>query len=280
MKPRNSIGRKTLDFIVKVIAYISASAGILFLAWILFVIMQKGFAAINWDFFFSPPAPPGESHSGLSTAIAGTMIITSLAVVLGVPIGMLTGIFVSEVANGTKIAHMTRFAINVLMGVPSIIMGLFVYTAVVLSMGQFSGLAGAISLAIIMLPVVARTTDDMLVLVPNSLRESAMALGTPRWKVTASIVLKSAKTGLITGVLLAIARVAGETAPLLFTSLNSVYMPHSLFEPMSNLTVTIFNYAMSPYSDWQQMAWGASLLITISVLGTTIFARIILREKK
>jgi phosphate transport system permease protein len=131
-----------------------------------------------------------------------------------------------------------------------------------------------------MLPVVARTTDDMLVLVPNSLRESAMALGTPRWKVTAGIVLKSAKTGLITGVLLAIARVAGETAPLLFTSLNSVYMPHSLFEPMSNLTVTIFNYAMSPYADWQQMAWGASLLITISVLGTTIFARIILREKK
>ncbi|MBN2342470.1 MAG: phosphate ABC transporter permease PstA [Deltaproteobacteria bacterium] len=277
--PRNPIGRKILDKSVKGLSVAASLLGIFFLGWILMEVTNRGIAAINWDFFTELPAPPGEETVGLSSAIVGTLLMTVIAVVVGVPVGILSGVFLSEVARGTRLANAIRFCINVLMGVPSIIIGLFVYTILVLPLGQFSGFAGAISLAVIMLPVVARTTDDMLVLVPNALRESALALGTPKWRVTFDIVLRAAKTGMTTGVLLAIARVSGETAPLLFTSLNSVYMPESLMEPTSNLTVTIFNYAMSPYADWQQMAWGASLLIMISVLSVTIFARAAFKER-
>ncbi len=277
---KSPVSRKIIDRSVKIASYAAALLGITFLAWILAVVIQRGLGAINIDFFLSSPAPPGEGSSGLSTAIAGTVIITLLAVFLGVPTGILTGIFVSEVADKTPAAKVIRFSVNILTGVPSIIMGLFVYTVIVLPMGEFSGFAGAVSLGIIMLPIVAGVTDNMLTLVPDGLRESAMALGMPAWRITIGIVLKSARTGIITGTMLAIARVAGESAPLLFTALNSVYMPDNLFKPVSNLTVTIFNYAMSPYKEWQQMAWGASLLITVCVLGTTIFTRIILKEKK
>ncbi len=279
MRHRNPFGRKLADRTIRVLSVAASFLGIVFLAWILMEVTKRGIFAINWDFFTELPAPPGEETVGLSSAIVGTLFMTVLAVGIGVPVGVLSGVYLSEVARGTRLANGIRFCINVLMGVPSIIIGLFVYTILVLPLGRFSGLAGAISLAIIMLPVIARTTDDMLVLVPNALRESALALGTPRWKVTFDVVLRAAKTGMITGVLLAIARVSGETAPLLFTSLNSVYMPESLLEPTSNLTVTIFNYAMSPYADWQQMAWGASLLIMISVLSVTIFARTAFRER-
>ena len=279
MKHRNPVGRKLADQIVKILSVGASLLGIFFLAWILMEVTSRGIAAINWDFFTELPAPPGEETAGLSSAIVGTLLMTTLAIVLGVPVGILSGVFLSEVARGTRLAGVIRFCINVMMGVPSIIIGLFVYTILVLPLGKFSGFAGAVSLAIIMLPVIARTTDDMLVLVPNALRESALALGTPKWRVTFDVVLRAAKTGMVTGVLLAIARVSGETAPLLFTSLNSVYMPESLLEPTSNLTVTIFNYAMSPYADWQQMAWGASLLIMISVLGVTIFARAAFKER-
>jgi len=267
------------DQSVRILAVGASLLGIFFLAWILLEVSRRGIGAVNWDFFFAPPAPPGFAPAGLSAPIVGTLLMTGLSVLIGVPVGVLSGVFLSEVARGTRLAAGVRFCINVLMGVPSIIMGLFVYTILVLPLGQFSGFAGAVSLAVIMLPVVARTTDDMLTLVPNALRESALALGAPRWRVTFDVVLRAAKTGMITGVVLAIARVSGETAPLLFTSLNSVYMPTSLAEPTSNLTVTIFNYAMSPYADWQQMAWGASLLITVSVLGVTIFARTAFRER-
>lgn len=279
LRPRSAVGRKTLDKSVKILSVCASLFGIFILGWILMEVTNRGISAINWDLFTQLPAPPGEESAGLSSALVGTLMMTVLAVVIGVPIGVFAGVYLSEVARGTRLAGGIRFCINVLMGVPSIIIGLFVYTILVLPLGKFSGLAGAVSLAIIMLPVIARTTDDMLVLVPNALRESALALGTPKWRVTMDIVLRAAKTGMITGVLLAIARVSGETAPLLFTSLNSVYMPESLMEPTSNLTVTIFNYAMSPYSDWQQMAWGASLLIMISVLGVTIFARVVFRER-
>lgn len=280
MKPRPATGRKIADMSVKVVAFLASMAGIFFLGWILLEVTQRGVAAINWEFFTELPSPPGEEGGGLSSAIVGTLGITIIATLIGVPIGILGGVYLSEIAKGTKFAEFLRFSINVLMGVPSIIIGLFVYTIMVLPLGYFSGLAGAISLAIIMLPVVARTTDDMLNLVPNALRESALALGAPKWRVTKDVVIRSARAGLTTGVLLSIARVSGETAPLLFTSLNSVYMPTSLMEPTSNLTVTIFNYAMSPYPEWQQAAWGASLLIMISVLGVTLFARTTLRERK
>jgi phosphate transport system permease protein len=209
----------------------------------------------------------------------GTLALTLLATFLGVPVGLLAGVYLGEFGQQSRLAHTTRFAVNVLMGVPSIIIGVFVYTLAVIPLGRFSGYAGALALALIMLPIVARTTEDMLRLVPDALREAGLALGAPRWRITLAIVFRAARAGLITGVCLAVARVSGETAPLLFTALNSPYFSHSLGEPTANLTVTIFNYAMSPYPDWQQMAWGASLLITLGVLTLTLLARWSLRER-
>jgi len=216
----------------------------------------------------------------LANALAGTLIITLLATILGVPIGLLAGVFLGEFGRQSRLAETVRFAANVLMGVPSIIIGVFVYTLVVIPMGRFSGFAGALALAIIMLPIVARITEYMLSLIPDPLREAGLALGAPRWRVTLAIVFRAARSGLITGVCLAVARVNGETAPLLFTALNSPYWPGSLLEPMPNLTVTIFNYTMSPYPDWQQTAWGASLVITLAVLTLTVLARLSLRERQ
>ncbi len=280
MKPRPSTGRKLADLVVKGLSIAASLLGIFVLGWILFEVGRRGIAALNWDFFTQLPTPPGVDGGGLSSAIVGTLIITALATVIGVPVGMMAGVYLAEVGKGTRLASVVRFTINVMMGIPSIIIGLFIYTIMVLPVGRFSGLAGAVALAIIMLPVVARTADDMLNLVPNELRESALALGLPRWRVTFAVVFRSAKSGLVTGVLLAVARVSGETAPLLFTSLNSVYWPTSISEPMSNLTVTIFNYAMSPYPDWQQAAWGASLLIMAAVLFVNIISRGMFRERK
>jgi phosphate transport system permease protein len=216
---------------------------------------------------------------GLANALVGTLLITLLATLIGVPVGLFAGIYLAEFATKSVFAISVRFTTNVLMGMPSIIIGLFIYTILVVSTGHFSGYAGAVALAIIMLPVVARTTEDMLGLVPNALREAALALGAPRWKVTLGIVFRAAKSGLLTGVLLAVARVSGETAPLLFTTLNSPYWTFSLNKPMANLTVSIFNFAMSPYRDWQQLAWGASLIITAAVLLLTVVARVAIRKR-
>lgn len=217
---------------------------------------------------------------GVANAILGTFLITILAAALGVPTGLFAGVYLSEFGKYTRLGSLVRFSVNVMMGVPSIIVGLFVYTILVLPFGHFSGYAGAVALAIIMMPVASRTTEDMLNLVPNALRESALALGAPRWRTTLGIVFRAAKTGLITGVLLAVARISGETAPLLFTAMGSQYWPRSLNEPTANLTMTIFNYAMSPYADWQEKAWGASLLIMTGVLILTIVARILVKEAK
>jgi len=277
---RSHSARKKLDLGVKVVSSVAALVGIFFLVWILLVVFSKGFHALNWEFFSKLPAPPGMEGGGLSSAIVGTLVITVLATALGVPVGMFAGIYLSEIGRKTRIASAVRFMTNILMGVPSIIIGIFVYTVIVLPMGHFSGWAGAVSLAIIMLPVVASTTEDMLRLIPDTLRESALALGAPQWKVTLGVVFRAARAGLITGVMLSVARVSGETAPLLFTALNSPFWMESLNEPMANLTVTIFNYAMSPYEDWQVMAWGASFLISAAVLAATIGARVILRERK
>jgi phosphate transport system permease protein len=278
--PRPAWGRKLHDRLVRALSVLAALCGLFFLGWILLVVIRRGAAAIDWSFFTGLPAPPGVEGGGLSSAIVGTLLITALATVIGVPLGIAAGVYLAEIERKSRLAAAVRFAINIMMGIPSIIIGLFVYTILVLPVGHFSGWAGAVALALIMLPVVARTTDDMLSLVPNELRESALALGAPRWKVTLSVVFRAARAGMTTGVLLAVARVSGETAPLLFTALNSVYWPASLTEPTSNLTVTIFNYAMSPYPDWQELAWGASLLIMTAVLGTTILARTVFKEKK
>jgi phosphate transport system permease protein len=247
------------------------------LAWVLYEVAVRGGAALNWGFFTRLPTPPGIPGGGLSNAIVGTLMMTILAIVLGVPIGLLAGVYLAEFGKEGRFAGALRFLCGVLMGTPSIIIGMFVYTILVVPFRQFSGYAGSVALAILMLPVVTGTTEDILKLVPDTLRESALALAAPRWKVTLGIVFRAGKSGLITGILLAVARISGETAPLLFTALNSPYWPGRLSQPTANLTVTIFNYAMSPYSDWQQKAWGASLLITVSVLVITVTARLALR---
>lgn len=280
MKLRRPTGRRLLNLLVSGFAAGAAGLGILVLVWILAGVVQRGAGALSPAFFTHLPAPPGIPEAGLANAIVGTLVLTLAATVLAVPLGLLAGVYLAEFGRDSRLADNTRFSANVLMGVPSIIIGVFAYGLVVLPLGHFSGYAGIVALAIIMLPVVARTAEDMIRLVPNTLREAGLALGAPRWKVTLSILFRAAKAGLVTGILLAIARVSGETAPLLFTALNSPYWMHSLGEPYPNLTVTIFNYAMSPYTDWQQMAWGGSLLITFGVLALTLLTRFSLREKQ
>jgi phosphate transport system permease protein len=242
--------------------------------------MRRGEKALDFNFFTRLPTPPGMEGGGLANAMIGTLFITLLATLIGVPVGMLAGVYLGEFGLDARRATMIRSVTNLLMGTPSIIIGVFVYTLLVVPAGHFSGYAGAAALAIILLPVVARTTEDMLRLVPNALREAALALGAPRWKVTLGVVFRAARVGLVTGALLAVARISGETAPLLFTALNSPYWTRSLREPTANLTVTIFNYAMSPYADWKAKAWGASLLITAAVLVLAVFSRFIFREKR
>ena len=276
MKHRSLLARRSIDMAIRVISSLAALLGIAMLGWILGTVILKGYSAINWEFFTQLPAPPGMPGGGLANAIVGTLLITIMAVLIGVPIGLAAGVWLAEFGQQSKTAEAVRFAANLLMGTPSIIIGVFVYVVMVMTTGNFSGAAGAVALAIIMLPVVARTAEDMLALVPSALREAALALGVPRWKATLGVVFRAARTGLLTGTLLAIARVSGETAPLLFTALNSPFWPESFSEPTANLTVTIFNYAMSPYDDWQTLAWRASLLIAASVLGTTVMTRGIL----
>lgn len=281
MKRADNLGRRqALDLAVKVISGIAAGIGIFFLLWILIVVVQKGAGAFNINFFTQLPAPSGMEGGGLANAILGTLLITVAATAIGVPLGIFAGVYLAEFGKFSKLGTAVRFTINITMGIPSIIVGLFVYTLLVMPFKHFSIIAGAVSLAIIMLPVAARTTEDMLNLVPNSLRESALALGMPRWKAIVSIIFKAARSGLLTGILLAVARVSGETAPLLLTVMSSPYWIGSLSEPVANLTVTIFNYAMSPYDDWKSLAWGASLLIMISVLTLNIIARLLVREVK
>jgi phosphate transport system permease protein len=280
MKPRPPTGRRVVDLIVKIWAIGSALVGIGILIWILTVVVIRGAGALDLNFFTKLPTPPGMAGGGLANAILGTAAMTVAATLISVPLGLLSGVYLAEFGQESRVADQGRFSANVLMGMPSIVVGLFAYALVVKPLGHFSGYAGTVALAILMVPVVTRTTEDMLRLVPNTLRESALALGAPRWKVTLGVVFRAAKAGLITGILLAVARVSGETAPLLFTALDSPYWFHSLSGPTPNLTVTIFNYAMSPYDDWVRLAWGASLVITMGVLVFTLMARMLVRERR
>jgi phosphate transport system permease protein len=280
MIPRSDARRKAIDLTMKSLSIAAALIGIFFLTWILVVVFQRGLAAINWDFFTKLPTPPGLAGGGLANAMLGTLLMTSLATLMGVPSGILAGVYLAEFGKHTRLGHAVRFTVNILMGIPSIIVGLFVYSILVYPFGRFSGFAGGVALSILMFPVIARTTEDMLSMVPNALREAALSIGNPRWMATVGIVFRTAKSGLITGVLLSVARVSGETAPLLFTALNSPYMMKSLNEPIANLTVTIYQYAMSPFDDWNQIAWGASLVIMMTVLFLNLLARFILRGRK
>ncbi len=279
MRLRSQSGRKLSNVLALVASGMAAIIGLAFLIWILWDVILQGIASINWSFFTQLPAPPGISGGGLANAILGTLIITIVATVIGVPIGILAGTYLSEFGSG-RLAKVVRFLSDIFVSAPSIVIGVFVYVILVLPMHGFSGLAGGVSLAIIMIPVVTRTTEEMLRLVSNQMREAALALGAPYWHMVWNVAYKSARTGMLTGILLAIARVAGETAPLLFTALNSPYWPEGLSKPMANLTVTIFNYAMSPYSSWQSKAWGGALVITVGVLATNILARVAIRTKR
>ena len=253
--------------------------GLIWLGWILWTTFSYGIAAVNWQLFTQTTPAPGNS-GGLSNAIVGSLIILGIATAIGTPIGILVGTYLAEFAGKKRLAFVIRFVNDILLSAPSIIIGLFVYQMVVVKMGHFSGFAGAIALAIILLPVVIRTTDEMLRLVPNNLREAALALGAPRWKVVTLVAYRAALSGVLTGVLLAVARISGETAPLLFTALSNQFWSTDLNAPMANLPMVIFQFAMSPYDEWHALAWAGALLITVSVLLLSIIARALLGKAR
>ena len=253
--------------------------GMAFLLWILSILFIKGFSSINLDVFTQSTPAPGSEGGGLANAILGSLMIVASCTLISTPIGVLAGLYLSEYGDRSKIASITRFVTDIMLSAPSIVIGLFVYAIVVAQVKHFSGWAGTIALALIAIPVVVRTTENMLRLVPGSLREAAYALGTPKWKVAFMITLRAAQSGVITGILLALARVSGETAPLLFTALNNQFFSTNMNAPMANLPVVIFQFAMSPYDNWVDLAWAAALLITFAVLGLNILARVVFREK-
>jgi phosphate transport system permease protein len=251
--------------------------GLAFLFWILFTLFAAGFHAFSTDLFTQMTPPPG-SKGGLLNAIVGSLLMAAMGTAIGTPIGILAGIYLGEYGSRGWLAPCTRFINDILLSAPSIIIGLFIYEIYVFRVGHFSAWAGALALALIVIPVVIRTTENMLHLVPDSLREAAVALGTPQWKVIVMVTLRSVRAGVITGVLLAVARISGETAPLLFTSLNNQFWTTDLNAPMANLPVVIFQFAMSPYKDWQELAWAGALLITLAVLVLNIMARVLFRQ--
>lgn len=271
--------RKRADRIVRVLCFSATLVGIAFLASILLTLTYRGFAAMGPNVFTKVTAPPG-SEGGLLNAIVGSLIQASLGTAIGTPIGMLVGTYLAEYARGSKFGNMVRFVSDILLSAPSILVGLFVYQILVLPFGGFSGWAGVAALAIIVIPVVVRTTEDMLTLIPNTLREAVIGLGSPKWKMIVFVCWKSAMSGIITGILLAIARVAGETAPLLFTSLGNNGWATDLTRPMASLPVAIYSMAGSPFEDWIALAWAGALLITLSVLALNILARTLLRGRK
>jgi phosphate transport system permease protein len=264
--------RRLTNTIALTICMLAAVFGLFWLVAILWTLFYNGFSAINLAIFTQMTPPPG-SAGGLLNAIFGSVVLTILATVISTPIGMLAGTYLAEYGKKNAFAQIVRFINDILLSAPSIVVGLFIYEIVVVPMGHFSAWAGVIVLAVIGIPVIVRTTEDMLNLVPNGLREAASALGTPMWKVVTMIAYRAARNGIITGVLLAIARVSGETAPLLFTVLNNQFWSTNLNAPMASLPVTIFQFALSPYDDWQQLAWGGALIITITILILNIVAR-------
>lgn len=272
--------RVIISRIVMILSTLSALIGLGFLFWILYILVANGINAINWEIFAFEGAPPGYEESGLKHALIGQLILISVASFIGVPLGVLAGTYLSEYGQKSKLAETIRDISDIMMSAPSIVIGAFVYAIIVMPMGHFSGWAGVIALVIIMIPIILRTTDDMLALVPGTLREAAFALGAPQYKVIIQVVYRGAKAGVLTGILLGIARVGGETAPLLFTSFNDNFMSTDLNQPMASLTVTMFNYATSPYEDWQQIGWAAAFILSMFILGLNILGRIIIMKKK
>lgn len=270
--------RKLVNKLALTLSLAAMAFGLFWLAWILWETLRLGVSGLTLA-TLTQMTPPPNDEGGLLNAIFGSLVIVAVATLIGTPIGILAGIYLAEYNPKGWLASVTRFVNDILLSAPSIVIGLFVFTVVVVPMGGFSGWAGSLALALIVIPVVIRTTENMLKLVPSGLREAAYALGTPKWKVITSVTLRAARAGVITGVLLAVARIAGETAPLLFTALNNQFWTADLSTPMANLPVVIFKFAMSPYENWQHLAWAGVFLITLAVLGLNILARFVTRTK-
>src|SRR5690606_16539842 len=253
--------------------------GLFWLIWILFTTIKLGMSGISLSLFTEMTPPPGSESGGLANAIFGSLLIVSMAVLIGTPVGLFAGIYLAEFGKNTWLGKTTRFVNDLLLSAPSIIIGLFVYEVYVARMGKFSGMAGVFALSLIVIPVVIRTTENMLVLVPNAMREAAFALGAPKWVVVGRVTLRASLAGVMTAVLLAVARISGETAPLLFTALSNQFWNANLNDPMATLPVVIFKFAMSPFEDWQALAWAGVFLITLGVLGLNILARVMFRAK-
>ena len=270
--------RKRLNQIALTLSLLAMAFGVFWLIWILWETIRLGVGGLNVALFTQMTPPPNEA-GGIANAIFGSFVMVLLATFVGTPIGIMAGVYLAEYDARGWLASTTRFVNDILLSAPSIVIGLFVYAVVVAQFKSFSAYAGILALALIVIPVVIRTTENMLILVPASLREAAYALGTPKWKVITMVTLRAARAGVITGVLLAVARIAGETAPLLFTALNNQFWNGDLSKPMASLPVTIFKFAMSPYENWQQLAWAGVFLITLAVLGLNILARVVTRQK-
>ena len=271
--------RRRANLIGLSLSLFAMALGLAVLLWILIVLFGNGLAAIDWNLFTQDTPAPGTEGGGIRNAIVGSLMIVGLAVLVSTPVGILAGIYLTEYGDRSRTAELTRLVTDIMLSAPSIVLGLFVYAIAVATVGNFSGYAGSLALSLIAIPVVMRTTENMLRLVPGSLREAAFALGAPRWKVSTMVTLRAAKSGVITGLLLAIARISGETAPLLFTALNNQFFSTNMERPMANLPVVIFQFAMSPYDNWIRLAWGGALLITMTVLVLNILARVFFREK-
>ncbi len=271
--------RRITNWVGLTLSMTAMAIGLTALLSILFVLFSNGFAALELSLFTQDTPAPGSEGGGLRNAILGSLMIVSLAVLVSTPIGILAGVYLSEYGDSSKTAEFTRFVVDIMLSAPSIVLGLFVYSIAVATVGNFSGYAGSLALSLIAIPVVMRTTENMLRLVPGTLREAAFALGAPRWKVSTKVTLRAAKSGVITGLLLAVARISGETAPLLFTALNNQFYSTDMGAPMANLPVVIYQFAMSPYDNWINLAWGGALLITMAVLLFNILARVLFRNK-
>jgi phosphate transport system permease protein len=273
--------RRLLQHRVGILLSISAMAiGIFALLWILAVLIINGLSAIDLHMFTHTTPAPGSEGGGLLNPIVGSLMMVGIATLISTPIGIFAGMYLAEYGEESRFAQITRFVTDIMLSAPSIVIGLFIYAIYVANVRHFSGWAGSYAIALIAIPVVVRTTDNMLALVPHSLREAAYALGAPRWKVATMIRLRAVKAGVVTGILLAVARISGETAPLLFTALNNQFFSADMNAPMANLPVVIFQFAMSPYDNWRELAWGGALIITFSVLLLNILARVLVRSGK
>jgi phosphate transport system permease protein len=271
--------RKRINAVALTLSMAAMAFGLVWLVWILVETVRLGVGGLNWSTLTQMTPPPMAETGGLANAIFGSMLMVVLATLIGTPIGVLAGIYLAEYGQKGWLGHLTRFINDILLSAPSIVIGLFIYAVMVARMKSYSGYAGVAALALIVIPVVIRTTENMLALIPNALREAAYALGAPKWKVVSAITLKAARAGVMTGVLLAFARIAGETAPLIFTALSNQFWSSNLSGPMANLPYTIFKFAMSPYENWQKLAWAGVFLITLGVLALNILARVLFRDR-